>query len=224
MVRDKAMEEIMKTGIIFDMDGTLWDSAREVALAWNQVITKKGMKPLTDRDLARVMGLPMDQLARALFPEMEAQASYDLMDECTLMENDYLEMHGATLYPGVQETLGILRQTYPLYIVSNCQCGYIEAFLEYYGFGGLFFDRQCFGDNRKQKGENIRIVAERNRLDRAIYVGDIEGDYHATVEAGGLFVHAAYGFGTLPEEIAKKVPAIQKFSELPAVVRKLCRE
>ena len=214
----------MKTGIIFDMDGTLWNSAREVALAWNQVITKKGMKPLTDQDLARVMGLPMDKLARALFPEMEAQASYDLMDACVMVENDYLEIHGATLYPGVEETLRALRHNYPLYIVSNCQCGYIEAFLAHYGFGELFSDIQCFGVNKKQKGENIRIVAERNALDRVIYVGDIEGDYHATVEAGGLFVHAAYGFGTLPEEIAKKVPAIQKFSELPAVIEQLCKE
>lgn len=213
----------MKTGIIFDMDGTLWDSAREVALSWNQVITKKGMKPLTDQDLARVMGLPMDKLARALFPEMEAQASYDLMDECVLVENDYLEIHGATLYPGVEETLCALGRMYPLYIVSNCQCGYIEAFLAHYGFCELFSDIQCYGDNRKQKGENIRIIADRNALDRVIYVGDIEGDYHATVEAGGQFIHAAYGFGTLPEEIANKVPAIRRFSELPAVVEQICK-
>ncbi|MCI7129109.1 MAG: HAD family hydrolase [Lachnospiraceae bacterium] len=214
----------MKTGIVFDMDGTLWDSAREVALAWNQVIVRRGMRPLTDQDLARVMGLPMDKLARALFPEMEAQASYDLMDECVLVENDYLEAHGATLYPGVEETLRSLRHSYPLYIVSNCQCGYIEAFLAHYGLGELFEDTQCYGLNRKQKGENIRIVAERNGLDRVIYVGDIEGDYHATVEAGGQFVHAAYGFGVLPEEIAKKVPAIRRFCELPAVIEKICQE
>lgn len=214
----------MKTGIIFDMDGTLWDSAREVALSWNQVITKRGMKPLTDQDLARVMGLPMDKLARALFPKMEAQESYDLMDACVTVENDYLETHGATLYPGVEETLRMLRHEFPLYIVSNCQCGYIEAFLAYYGFGELFSDIQCYGVNKKQKGENIRILADRNGLERVIYVGDIEGDYHATVQAGGQFVHAAYGFGVLPEEIAKKVPAIQKFSELPAVLKQICNE
>lgn len=206
------------------MDGTLWDSSREVALAWNQVVTKRGRKPLTDGDLARVMGLPMDRLARALFPDMEAQASYDLMDACVVVENDYLESHGARLYPGVEETLRALGRDYPLYIVSNCQCGYIEAFLTYYGLAPVFSDFQCYGDNKKQKGENIRILAGRNGLERAIYVGDIEGDYHATVEAGGVFVHAAYGFGTLPEEIAEKVPAIRKFSELPAVVAGLCRE
>ena len=212
----------MKTGIIFDMDGTLWDSSREVALSWNQVVVKCGMKPLTDNDLARVMGLPMDKLARALFPDMEAEASYDLMDACVVVENDYLESHGARLYPGVEETLRSLVREYPLYIVSNCQCGYIEAFLTYYGFTPIFSDYQCYGNNQRQKGENIRILAERNGLERVIYVGDIEGDYHATVEAGGTFIHAAYGFGTLPGQIAEKVPAIRKFSELPAVVAQIC--
>jgi phosphoglycolate phosphatase len=214
----------MKTGIIFDMDGTLWDSTREVALSWNRVVTKKGMKALTEQDLARVMGLPMDKLARSLFPEMEAQASYDLMDECVQVENDYLEMHGARLYPYVEETLRSLRHSYPLYIVSNCQCGYIEAFLEYYHFWELFGDHQCYGMNQKSKGENIRILAERNGIDNIIYVGDIEGDYRACMEAEGQFIHAAYGFGTLPDEIAKKTPAIQKFSELPAVVARLIPE
>ena len=211
----------MKTGIIFDMDGTLWDSSNEVALSWNRVLGRKGLPLLSRRDLERVMGLPMDKLARALFPWMEAQESYDLMDECTLEENDYLEEHGTRLYPGVEETLRTLAHKYPLYIVSNCQCGYIEAFLSYYQMDAMFKDIQCFGMNRKQKGENIKILAERNGVDRIIYVGDIEGDYRATMEAGGQFIHAAYGFGALSPEIAKEVPALRSFAELPALLERL---
>jgi phosphoglycolate phosphatase len=214
----------MKTGIIFDMDGTLWDSTREVALSWNQVLTKRGMRALTERDFARVMGLPMDKLAHCLFPELEPQDARELTDECSRVENDYLEMHGAQLYPFVEETLRSLGHSYPLYIVSNCMCGYIEAFLEYYNFWELIGDLQCFGMNQKSKGENIRILAERNGIDNIIYVGDIEGDYRACMEAGGQFIHAAYGFGTLPESIAEKTPAIRKFSELPAVIAKLVAE
>lgn len=211
----------MKYGIIFDMDGTLWDSTEEVALAWNQVVLKRGLTALTDQDLARVMGLPMDKLARGLFPRLEPRESYDLMDECVVVENEYLREHGAKLYPQVIEILKELKQDYPLYIVSNCQAGYIEAFLTHYGIGSLFEDIQCYGYNKKQKGENIRLVMERNGLEQAVYVGDIQGDYEASAEAGADFIHAAYGFGVLEKEIAKKVPAVQCFSELPATIKNL---
>jgi phosphoglycolate phosphatase len=106
-----------------------------------------------------------------------------------------------------------LQEQYHLYIVSNCQSGYIEAFLEYYGFGHYFEDIECFGNNGFPKGDNIRLVAERNQLDRAVYVGDIQGDYDASCKAGVAFLHAAYGFGTIDTE----VPAIQQFSDLTAM-------
>lgn len=208
----------MKTGIIFDMDGTLWDAAKEVADSWNKVVVSKGMSPLTSEDLERVMGLPMNLLARALFPQLAPQESYNLMEECVVEENEYLRQHGATLYPKLIDTLKQLREVYPLYIVSNCQGGYIEAFLEHYGLEDLFKDIQCYGYNQKPKGENIKILAQRNHLDEIVYVGDIQADYEATMQAGGIFVHAAYGFGSLDDTVRKKVPAIHQFHELPAVL------
>ena len=93
----------------------------------------------------------------------------------------------------------------------------IEAFLEHYRFGHYFEDIECFGNNGLQKGENIRRLAERNALTKAVYVGDIQGDYDATMEAGLAFIHAAYGFGT----IAQEVPRIACFKELPAAVKGL---
>ena len=58
----------MKTGIIFDMDGTLWNSAEQVAQAWSGITVPKLGKAVTEEDLYRVMGMPMDMLARVLFP------------------------------------------------------------------------------------------------------------------------------------------------------------
>lgn len=72
---------------------------------------------------------------------------------------------------------------------------------------------ECYGNNLKQKGENIRLLADRNDLEQAVYVGDIQGDYDASCQAGVGFIHAAYGFGT----IAAEVPKILKFEELPKV-------
>ena len=61
--RDKeGRKRRMKTGIIFDMDGTLWDSASQVAAAWSQITVPKLGKQVTAQDMYRTMGMPMDEL------------------------------------------------------------------------------------------------------------------------------------------------------------------
>ncbi len=205
-----------KKGIIFDMDGTLWDSAEGVAKSWTRIVNREYDKDrvITVEDIHGVMGKTMDKIAEALFPELSEEPRLELLAKCCDDENAYLREHGGVLYPELEETLAKLQKKYHLYIVSNCQSGYIEAFLEHYGFGHYFEDIECFGNNGLQKGENIRRLAERNALTKAVYVGDIQGDYDATMEAGLTFIHAAYGFGT----IAQEVPRISCFKELPEVV------
>lgn len=211
----------MKKGIIFDMDGTLWDAAEEIAKSWGNAIQTSEItdKVLTKEDMMKVMGKPMDELMAALFPELTDTDREKLLKECCQVENDYLREHGAKLYEGVEEMFSTLQKDYFLAIVSNCQSGYIEVFLEHYGFGKYIDDIQCFGMNQLPKGENIRLVVERNHLEKAVYVGDIQGDYEASMQAGVDFIHAAYGFG----EIVEKVPRIQKLEELPQVVAELLK-
>ncbi|MEE1077791.1 MAG: HAD family hydrolase [Agathobacter sp.] len=206
----------MKKGIIFDMDGTLWDSAPQVADSWNLVLQKNGVtrEPLTKEDMYRVMGKTMDVLATMLLPDLEETKRNELLNLCVEEENDYLRKHGGTLYPNLRQTMEALKEEYDLYIVSNCQSGYIESFLDYYQFHDLFEDIECYGNNGKPKDENIALVVERNKLDKAVYVGDIEGDYEASQKAGIPFIHAAYGFGT----ISQKVPKIESLSEIVNVV------
>lgn len=206
----------MKKGIIFDMDGTLWDSAPQVADSWNLVLQKNGVtrEPLTKEDMYRVMGKTMDVLATMLLPDLEETKRNELLNLCVEEENDYLRKHGGTLYPNLRQTMEALKEEYDLYIVSNCQSGYIESFLDYYQFHDLFEDIECYGNNGKPKDENIALVVERNKLDKAVYVGDIEGDYEASQKAGIPFIHAAYGFGT----ISQKVPKIESLSEIVYVV------
>lgn len=201
-----------KRGIIFDMDGTLWDSAENVALSWNLAIDRSGMlkRSLTKKDIQSVMGKTMDQIADILFAELDKEARMRLLLECCRMENDYLRENGGELYDGVEDTLKKLKKDYPLFIVSNCQKGYIEAFLDYYGLWDYITDMECYGNNLSPKGDNIRLVADRNGLEQAVYVGDIQGDYDASRQAGVGFIHAAYGFGTIDEA----VPKISRFSEL----------
>ena len=206
----------MKKGIIFDMDGTLWDSAAGVAESWNEAILAYGYerKPLTAGDIQSVMGKTMEDIADILFPELKVMQRKEILDLCCRLENDYLRRHGGVLYPDIRKTMEKLKVNYHLYIVSNCQAGYIEAFLDYYKFHDLIEDIECYGNNDKPKGENIALLYQRNDLQDAVYVGDIQGDYDASMSAGVRFIHAGYGFG----KVNADVPEIQKFSELIEVI------
>ena len=203
----------MKTGIIFDMDGTLWDSSANVAASWNEILRERGIAraPLTQQDMQSIMGMTMTAIADRLWSMVPAPARYELMHTCELHENEYLLEHGGELYPELTSTLTVLMERgYHLYIVSNCQSGYIETFLEHYHMEDFFEDLECYGNTQKGKADNIRALALRNSLDRYYYVGDIQADYDAAISGGAEFIHAAYGFGT----VAQEVPRIREFAEL----------
>ena len=209
----------MKKGIIFDMDGTLWDSSENVAVSWTEKVRELGydLPDITKQDLMSVMGLTMDRIADILFGSLPAEERMELLDSCCDNEQKYLLKHGGVLYPDLEKTLIRLKKKYHLYIVSNCQSGYIETFLEHYGFGKHFDDIECYGNNLKGKGDNIALIVSRNGLDKAWYVGDIQGDYDSTMEAGIDFIHSAYGFGTIDHP----VPELERFSDLPELMKEL---
>lgn len=210
---------LMKTGLIFDMDGTLWDSSENVAASWTEKMHELGYdRPdITREDIMNVMGLTMDRIADKIFGDLPKDERMELLDTCCQHENEYLRKNGGVLYPDLEKTLLRLKEKYHLYIVSNCQKGYIEAFLDYFGFWKYFDDIECYGNNLKEKGDNIALLAERNSLERAFYIGDIQGDYDATMKAGLEFIHAAYGFG----KIKQTVPELMNFYELPEMLESL---
>ena len=210
------------TLLLFDLDGTLWDSAPAVADAWNEVFQREdpSLVPLTVDDIHGVMGMTMKEIGRTLYPDFHSARREAIFDECCTYEVEYLHTHCGTLYPDFRSTLETLRaEGYELAVVSNCQCGYINAFLASSGASDLFIDYEEWERTGLTKGENIRLVMGRNRYSKGIYIGDTKKDQEASALAGIPFIHAAYGFG----KVENPDGVINALSELPATLRKLLK-
>lgn len=200
--------------IIFDVDGTLWDSTEIVAEAWTQYLKEIGISmDITSQRLMGLFGQLLPDIARQLFPDKSKEEQLRLIDGCCQAEHEALLRQCAPLYPGLEDTLRKLSQKYPLFIVSNCQAGYIEVFLKATGFSKYFKGHLCPGDTGKDKAGNIQQIVQDFGLSSPIYVGDTLGDYQACQKAGVTFVHAAYGFGDVPgcEYVIQSLPGLLSF-------------
>lgn len=198
-------------GVLFDLDGTLWDATKGLAESWAIALADEPdvPRPPTKGELERVMGMTDKQLVAVVFPQVSQERGLELFEKCCGAENEYLRQHGGRLYDGLVPALEALSKQLPLFIVSNCNLGYIPCFLEAHGLGRFFQDWECIGRTGLEKWENIRLVAERNGLRRPVYVGDTAMDQASAQKAGVPFIHAAYGFGAVTG-----APAVQSPREL----------
>ena len=206
----------MKKGIIFDVDGTLWDSAKPVAESWTLMLERRYpelARIITSDDMYRNMGKTMDAIGADLFPGLAPDKRDEVMDACMR----YLADHPGVTYPNMKETLAALSREYGLYIVSNCHKGYIEALMAACGIASYISDTECFGATGRPKGDNIRLVMERNGLEKCLYVGDTAMDQEAAGKAGIPFVFAAYGFG----QASGAEAVIGSLAELPQAVKEI---
>ena len=207
--------------IIFDLDGTLWDSSDSVAKSWDEALRQMDEPAVADiritqQDLHRTMGMSMDEIAAVLFPMLSPDRQMEILGRCMDHENNYIAEHGAELFENEKETLERLSEKHRLFIVSNCQKGYIEAFLNYSGYGHFFTDFMCWGDTEMPKSFTIRKLMERNGCTDAVYVGDTQGDCDASFDAGIPFIHAAYGFGsiTTPDRKAAEIHSLEELCNI----------
>lgn len=210
----------MKKGIIFDVDGTLWDSAKPVAESWTLMLERRYpelARIITPDDMYRNMGKTMDAIGADLFPGLAPDKRDEVMDACMRYENEYLADHPGVTYPNMKETLAALSREYGLYIVSNCQEGYIEALMAACGIASYISDTECFGATGPPKGDHIRLVMERNGLEKCLYVGDTAMDQEAAGNAGIPFVFASYGFG----QASGAEAVIGSLAELPRAVKEI---
>jgi phosphoglycolate phosphatase len=199
--------------IIFDLDGTLWDSTNNVAKAWQKA--KEDVDYVEDdfnQDTIRsITGMTYKAIFETLVPYLSEEKRNEFKGICAKYELETLHNEGGELYPDLDVTLNYLLTKYKLFIVSNCQNGYIEVFFENSGLQHYFSGHQCFGTKGQPKSENILDIIIDHKLTSPVYIGDTMGDYDAAKKAGVPFIFAAYGFGKVNQD---QLATIQQFSEL----------
>lgn len=201
-----------RDSIIFDLDGTLWNASQTVASAFNDSIREIGFDDveITSQTVRDFSGMKMDDIFAQYFTFIPKEKLTEFESIYAKKESEYLKEFGGELFPKVKETLEKLVEDYRLFIVSNCMKGYIENFIGFFGFEGLFGDFECFGNHGLPKDQNIKLIVERNHLQNPVYVGDTIWDKESSEKAGVDFIYAAYGFGTIETPTVQ----IQNFEEL----------
>lgn len=207
--------------IIFDVDGTLWDSTGLVAKAWTEVFARETNYHMifTSDTLQALFGRTLPAIANILMPELSKEKQIAIIDKCCEAEHEALLASTESMtFQGLEETLEHLYQKYPLFLVSNCQAGYIDIFLKVNGLSRYFQDALCPGDTGLGKAENIKTIVQKHQLKSPIYVGDTLGDEKAAHSAGLPFVFASYGFG-LAENPEYTISSIGELPRLTASIR-----
>ena len=185
-------------GIILDVDGTIWNTTQIVAEAWNKAIKENfpEIQPVTAEILKGQFGKTIDVIGKNLFGVLGDSDRDKLLKMCCEAEQLAINENQKDIaYEGVISSIKELSKTIPLFIVSNCQSGYIELVMKKNGITEFITDFECFGDTGRPKDENISLIVKRNNLKKPVYVGDTQGDFEACKKAGVPFIWAAYGFG-----------------------------
>ena len=192
--------------IIFDLDGTLLDTASDLARAVNHVLTAHGLPCRTEEDVIAFTGNGADVLMRKATPQ---DIDEDELMHVTKEFKEYYALHSAdnsSPYIGIDEVIKTLyEQNYKLAVVSNKVHTATASLTEHY-FGN--FIKIAVGDipgyDKKPKLGTLKLALDKLGVDfcDVVYVGDSEVDVMTAKNADMALIAVSWGFRSKEELIA----------------------
>ena len=177
----------MKTdGVLFDLDGTLWDATPGMTRAWAGLLARYpdlAGRVITREQVKGCMGMLLPDIIDRLFPEQPSGRRKALLRDYCAAELELLGREGGILFPHVAETLEELSRRFPLFIVSNCQAGYIQCFMRAHRLTHCFAEVVSAGETGLPKVRNIESLVRRRGLKAPVYIGDTALDQSSAAEA-----------------------------------------
>lgn len=206
----------MKNGVIFDIDGTLWNSTPVIVESWNKTLAGLHLpcRTLDEPFTLSLMGQTMEEWGRQVMPLASDSQREKALQLCQKAELEALSAEGGRLYPQLAQTLAVLHDTYHISILSNCGIGYIDSLISYAGLQPYIDAQLCYGQTLLDKADNIPYLMKQQGLAKAVYIGDTAKDQQACAKAGVPFIFASYGFGQADHPRWQ----ISSLDQLPALV------
>lgn len=209
---------MINRGIIFDLDGTLWETIDVTYESANEIAKKYGLEKISKDTICNAFGTNKLESFKMYFPSLNLFYLDKIMYEIGNLKIEKLNKGRGNIYFGVKETLIELSSHYQLFIVSNtAEEEYINAFLTSSGLKSYFKDSIAASKLNLTKEDAIKQIIENNNLNKAVYVGDTKKDLNASYLSNIPFVYAKYGFGNN----LKTKYVIEKISDLPDVIEKI---
>ncbi len=214
----------MARTLVLDLDGTLVDSVPDLAAALNRLLASHGLAPFGRGETAAMVG---DGARRLVERAFAARGATPGEADVAAYLADYADnlVGGTELYPGVEATLGAMRDTgWRFAVCTNKPEAHARRLLAALGLGGLFASIGG-GDSfptRKPDPAHLlaTLAAAGGDAGRAVMVGDHANDLLAAGGAGMPYIFAAWGYG--PVSIGTQAAAVAAhFTDLPALANGL---
>jgi phosphoglycolate phosphatase len=206
--------------LVFDLDGTLIDSARDLCNSVNAALEHMGRPPLEDSIIASFVGNGAAMLVRRSLAVENGVSPDDVHDEelataYTFFLDHYREhkLDYTYAYDGVRESLAALHllpdgARRPMAVLTNKPVRPARAICEGLGMGGFFF-RICGGDSfplKKPDPMGLRsLMGEANvRPEETLMIGDSKVDVLTARNAGAWSLGCQFGFG--PQNLMEHPP------------------
>ena len=181
--------------IIFDLDGTLWDT-REITLKSANVVADRypDIKEITMKEVEGGMGYSFEETAEIYMPYLDKDIREKYFKEIIDTNINLINKEGGKLYEGVKDTIINLSKDYKLGIVTNNNDDYVKSFFILFGLEEYFTDYMGAASYNLTKGETIKKLVSKYNEKTNYYVGDIKQDMISSEDAGVTIIHAKYGF------------------------------
>jgi len=182
----------MKTGVLFDLDGTLLNTLEDLVDATNYALAQFGHPPRTLMEVRRFIGNGAENQIRLSLPDDNKEDLQQVLD----LYKPYYTAHcqiKTRPYEGVLAALNILGEKYPIAIVSNKPDSAVKALCADY-FPGIYAVGETAGCPRKPAADMVFKAMRDIGVDRCVYVGDSEVDVLTARNAKVPCVCVLWGF------------------------------